>query len=44
MEKIIFGLLTIAFILQIFFFGEVSKSNIRYNDIYNNFQEAKYKQ
>lgn len=43
-KKMIFGLLTIAFILQIFFFGEISKSNIRYNDIYNNFQEAKYKQ
>lgn len=43
-KKMIFGLLIIAFILQIFFFGEISKSDIRYNDIYNNFQEAKYRQ
>lgn len=44
LKKYLFGLFTILFIVQIFFFSELSKSNVKYDNISNNIQEAKYEQ
>jgi hypothetical protein len=43
-KKIIFGFLSILFIIQIFFFSELNKSSVKYENLNNNIRETEFDQ